>query len=44
VIKPIGRTWVRTVSSDQFFGDLRTLKTKIDTLAQEGPEKMVKDE
>jgi len=39
VIKPIGRTWVRTVSSDEFFGDLRSLKTKIDTMAQEGPKK-----
>jgi len=45
VIKPIGRLWVRTVSSDEFFGDLKSLKTKIDALAQEGPkEKIVKGE
>lgn len=45
VIKPIGRTWVRTVSADEFFGDLRSLKGKIDAMAQEGPkEKMVKEE
>ena len=45
VVKPIGRTWVRTVSSDEFFGDLRSLKAKIDAMAQEGPkEKMVNKE
>jgi len=45
VIKPIGRTWVRTVSSDEFFGDLRSLKAKIDAMAQEGPKgKMVEKE
>jgi hypothetical protein len=45
VIKPIGRPWVRTVSSDEFFGDLRNLKIKIDAMAQEGPkEKIVKEE
>ncbi len=44
VIKPIGRTWVRTVSSDQFFGDMRGLKAKVDTMTQEGPKKIVKDE
>jgi len=45
VIKPIGRTWVRTVSSNEFFGDLRSLKARIDALAQEGPrKKVVKEE
>jgi hypothetical protein len=39
VVKPFGRTWVRTVSSDDFFGDLGTLKAKIDAMAQEGPTK-----
>jgi hypothetical protein len=44
VIKPVGRTWVRTVSSDEFFGDLTSLKAKIDVMAQEGPKKkMVKE-
>ncbi len=38
VIKPIGRTWVRTVSADEFFSDLKGLKTNIDAVAQEGPE------
>lgn len=42
VMKPIGRKWVRTVSSDEFFGDLAKLRAKIDVMAQEGPkEKMV---
>jgi hypothetical protein len=36
VIKPIGRTWVRTVSSDAFFGDLGSLKAKIDATARKG--------
>lgn len=45
VIKPIGRTWVRTVSTDEFFNDLGGLKTKVDAMAQEGPkEKRVKEE
>jgi hypothetical protein len=44
MIKPIGRKWVRVVPSDEFFGDLDKLRTKIDTMAQEGPkEKMVKE-
>ena len=44
VMKPIGRKWVRTVSSDEFFGDLYKLRTRIDAMAQEGPkEKMVKE-
>jgi len=36
VIKPIGRQWVKTVSSDEFFGDMDRLKAKIDTKALEG--------
>ncbi len=41
-MKPVGRKWVRTVSSDEFFGDLEKLRAKIDVMAQEGPkEKMV---
>lgn len=44
VIKPIGRNWVRTVPSDEFFGDLEKLRTSIDAMAQEGPkEKGVKE-
>jgi hypothetical protein len=44
IMKPIGRQWVRTKSSDEFFGDLSKLRTKIDTMAQEGPQgKMVKE-
>jgi len=44
VMKPIGRKWVRTVSSDEFFGDLYKLKEKVNAMAQEGPkEKMVKE-
>ena len=35
VIKPIGRSWVRTVSTDQFFGDLHQLREKIDAMARE---------
>ncbi len=42
VIKPVGRRWVRTVSSDEFFGGLHKLRAKIDAMAREGPkEKMV---
>jgi hypothetical protein len=41
VIKPIGHKWVRTVSSDKFFGDLGKLKAKIDAMAQEGPAEKV---
>ncbi len=37
VIKPIGRKWVKTVSSGEFFGDLGRLRKKIDVMAQEGP-------
>jgi len=37
VIKPVGWKWVRTVSSDEFFGDLGNLKLKLDTMAQKGP-------
>jgi hypothetical protein len=37
VIKPLGRRWVRTMSSDEFFGDLHKLRAKIDAMAQEGP-------
>ncbi len=44
VIKPIGRTWVRTVSPDEFFGDLRSLKSKVDVMAQEGPQKKMINE
>jgi hypothetical protein len=44
VIKPIGRQWVRTVPSDEFFGDLDKLRASIDAMAQEGPkEKMNKE-
>ena len=44
VMKPVGREWVRTVSPDEFFGDLDKLKAKIDATAQEGPkDKMVKE-
>jgi hypothetical protein len=43
-IKPIGRKWLKTVSSDKFFGDLNKLKASIDAMAQEGPkEKMNKE-
>jgi hypothetical protein len=43
VMKPIGRQWVRTVSSEEFFGNIGKLRTKFDAMAQEGPqEKMVK--
>jgi len=44
VIKPIGRKWVRTVSSDEFFGDLYKVKAKIDAMAQEGPKEEVVEE
>ena len=44
VIKPIGRTWVRTASPDEFFGDLGSLKSKIDAMAQEGPKKKMINE
>jgi hypothetical protein len=37
VIKPVGRKWVRTVSSDEFFGNLNKLRATIDAMAQEGP-------
>jgi hypothetical protein len=37
VIKPIGRAWVRTVSADQYFGDLHQLRIKIDAMARQGP-------
>jgi uncharacterized membrane protein len=44
VIKPIGREWVRTVSTDEFFGDLDKLRARIDAMAQEGPkEREVKE-
>ncbi len=44
VIKPIGRTWVRTVSADEFFSDLKNLKAKIDAMAQEGPKEKKTEE
>jgi hypothetical protein len=37
VIKPLGRNWVRTVSTEEFFGDLDKLRIRIDAMAQEGP-------
>jgi len=37
VMKPIGRKWVRTVPSDEFFGDLDKLRARIDAMAREGP-------
>ena len=37
VMKPVGRKWIRTVSSDEFFGALDKLRAKIDAMAQEGP-------
>jgi hypothetical protein len=37
VLKPIGHQWVRTVSSDEFFGDLDKLRAKIDAMAAENP-------
>ena len=44
VMKPLGRTWVRTESPDAFFGDMGKLKAKVDAMAQEGPmDKTVKD-
>jgi hypothetical protein len=44
VIKPIGRKWVWTQSSDEFFGNLHKLREKIDATVQEGSkEKMVKE-
>jgi FHA domain len=43
-IKPFGRQWVRTVSSEEYFKNLGQLKTKIDAMAQEAPKgKMVKE-
>ncbi len=36
VMKPVDPKWVRTVSSDEFFGDLGKLKAKIDAMALEG--------
>jgi hypothetical protein len=39
VMKPLGRKWVKTVSPDEFFGDLHKLRTRIDAMAQEGPKK-----
>jgi len=44
IMKPVGHQWVRTVSSDEFFGDLGKISIKIDAMAREGPqEKMVKE-
>jgi hypothetical protein len=44
VMKPFGRTWVKTVPPEEFFGDLEKLRTKIDAMAQEGPkEKTLKE-
>jgi hypothetical protein len=44
VIKPLGREWIRTVSTDEFFGDLDKLRARVDAMAQEGPkEKGVKE-
>ena len=37
VIKPLGGKWVRTVSPNEFFGDLDKLKARIDAVAKEGP-------
>jgi hypothetical protein len=37
VIKPIGRSWVRTVLPKEFFGDLDQMQTKIDAMAAEKP-------
>ena len=43
VIKPLGRKWVKTVSPNEFFGDLDKLRARIDAMAQEGPkEKKIK--
>ncbi len=41
VIKPLGRKWVKTVSPNEFFGDLDKLKARIDATAQEGSKKKV---
>ncbi len=44
LMKPLGRQWVKTVSPDEFFGDLDKLRARIDAAAQEGPKKkMVKE-
>jgi hypothetical protein len=44
VMKPVGCQWVRTVSPDEFFGELDKLRGKIHTMIEEGPqEKMVKE-
>jgi hypothetical protein len=37
VMKPLGRKWVKTVSANEFFGDLDKLRARIDAMAQEGP-------
>ena len=42
VIKPVNQRWVRTVSSEEFFGNLDKLRTKIDTMAREGSGKGVR--
>ncbi len=39
VLKPIGRPLVRTVSPDEFFGDLDQLRIRIDAMAAEKPKK-----
>lgn len=45
VIKPLGRKWVRTVSSDEFFGNLHKLRATIDAMAHEAPkERMVNED
>jgi hypothetical protein len=36
VLKPLGRSWVRTVSPDDYFDGLLPLKAKIDAMAREG--------
>lgn len=44
VMKPLGRKWVKTVSPDEFFGDLNKLRARIDAMAKEGPkERTVKE-
>jgi hypothetical protein len=37
VMKPLGRKWVKTVSPNEFFGDLDKLRARIDAMAREGP-------
>ncbi len=44
VIKPVGREWVRTVSPDEFFGDLDKLREKIDAMAKEDQRRDVGEE